>query len=134
MERIFRTRIFTRWAKGVGLTDEILCKAVAEMVGGLIDANLGGGIIKKRVALPGRGKRGGGRTLVATNFAGCWFFLYGFEKSNSADIAIDELKALRQVAEELLELDDYSLLVALRAGKIIEVSNGYDQTEKPHPG
>ncbi|WP_345796587.1 type II toxin-antitoxin system RelE/ParE family toxin [Castellaniella sp. MT123] len=72
--------------------------------------------------------------MVATNFAGCWFFLYGFEKSNSADIAIDELKALRQVAEELLELDDYSLLVALRAGKIIEVSNGYDQTEKPHPG
>jgi hypothetical protein len=41
---------------------------------GLIDANLGGGIIKKRVALPGRGKRGGARTLVATNSANRWFF------------------------------------------------------------
>ncbi len=58
-----------------------MCKAVSEMERGLVDADLGGGVVKKRVALPGRGKRGGARTLVATNRGDRWFFVYGFEKS-----------------------------------------------------
>ena len=62
------------------LTQEALCLAISEMENGLIDAELGGGIVKKRVALPGRGKRGGARTLVATNKGSLWFFVFGFEK------------------------------------------------------
>ena len=49
------------------LNDAMLCQAVSEMERGLLDADLGGGVLKKRIALPGRGKRGGIRTLVATN-------------------------------------------------------------------
>lgn len=68
------TRHFSRWLGKTDLSVEALCRSVEEMERGLIDANLGGGIIKKRVALPGRGKRGGARTLVATNSANRWFF------------------------------------------------------------
>ena len=62
------------------LKDNALCAAVSEMRQGLIDADLGGGVVKKRVGLAGRGKRGGVRTLVATNRGNRWFFVYGFKK------------------------------------------------------
>jgi len=75
---------------------------VAEMTQGLIDADLGGGIVKKRVGLAGRGKRGGARTLVATNKGNRWFFVYGFEKNDRANIADDELEALQDIAKQLL--------------------------------
>ena len=58
MKRVFMTRQFSRWLSKTELSIEALCRSVEEMERGLIDANLGGGIIKKRVALPGRGKRG----------------------------------------------------------------------------
>ena len=67
VRRVFKTRHFARWVRKTDLTDDALCKAISEMVAGLVDANLGGGVVKKRVALPGRGKSGGARTLVATN-------------------------------------------------------------------
>ena len=65
--RVFKTRFFSRWMRKTELTDSALCRAVAEMAQGLIDADLGGGVVKKRIGLAGRGKRGGARTLVATN-------------------------------------------------------------------
>jgi hypothetical protein len=72
MQRTFKTRYFSRWMRKSGLTDSMLCQAVAEMVRGLIDADLGGGVVKKRVALPGCGKSGGARTLLATNRGDRW--------------------------------------------------------------
>jgi hypothetical protein len=74
------------------------------MTSGLVDAELGGGVVKKRVALPGRGKSGGSRTLVATNKADRWFFLFGFEKSERANISDQELHALQSAAADLLKL------------------------------
>lgn len=111
-----------------GLTDEALCEAVSEMTQGLIDADLGGHVMKKRVALPGQGKRSGARTIVATKLAGRWFFLYGFGKNERANIDKDELKTLQEVAKELLEFDDRQLATALSVGEIVEVCNGNDQT------
>jgi len=63
MRRVFRTRTFTLWMRKAGLTDDALCDAVSEMAQGLVDADLGGHVLKKRVALSGQGKRGGGRTM-----------------------------------------------------------------------
>lgn len=77
--RIFKTRTFQRWAAKVGVNDRALCDAVAKMECGLIGADLGGNLYKQRVALPGHGKSGGTRTIIATRFAGVLFFLYGFE-------------------------------------------------------
>lgn len=85
------------------LTDSVLCKAVEEMESGLIDADLGGGLIKKRVALPGRGKSGGARTLIATNKSDRWFFVFGFEKNEMENIEPAELNALKAYAPRLLQ-------------------------------
>jgi hypothetical protein len=73
MRRVFRTRLFTRWMRKTSLADDALCAAVAEMAQGLIDADLGGQVIKKRIALPGQGKRSGARTIIATKMADHWF-------------------------------------------------------------
>lgn len=59
MSRIFRTRTFSRWMRKIGFTDGALRGAVSEMDKGLVDADLGGHVLKKRIALPGQGKRGG---------------------------------------------------------------------------
>ena len=87
------------------LTDEALCAAVSEMQAGLIDADLGGCVVKKRVALPGRGKSGGARTLVATNKDNRWFFVFGFEKNERTNINKKELEALQYIAADLLRLN-----------------------------
>ena len=75
---VYKTRWFDRWANKQGLTESYLCVAVREMTAGLYDADLGHGLLKKRIARPGQGKRGSFRTLVASNKENRWFFLYGF--------------------------------------------------------
>ena len=67
---IYKTRWFERWARRQDLSSRALCEAIREMQAGLYEADLGGGLLKKRIARPGQGKRGGFRTLVATNRGG----------------------------------------------------------------
>jgi hypothetical protein len=117
----FKTRTFAKWANGAGLDDDALTIAVAEMERGLIDAHLGGEVVKKRVALPGRGKRGGVRTLVAFRQEEKAFFVFGFAKNERADISSDELRALKFLAKELLNYPAMSLTKALQAGELIEI-------------
>jgi len=100
MQRVLKTRFFCRWMRKTTLTDELLCLAVQEMRKGLIDADLGAGVVKKRIAVPGRGKRGGARTLVATNKDTRWLFLFGFEKNVRANIRADEKEALQALAQD----------------------------------
>jgi hypothetical protein len=117
--RVFKTRQFAKWMRKTDLTDEALCLAVSEMVGGLVDADLGGDVLKKRVALPGRGKRGGARTLVATRRASRWFFVFGFEKNEKANVTSTELEALQWLAKQLLDLTGRQLEVAAQDGSLV---------------
>lgn len=98
--------------------------AALEVSQGLIDADLGGQVLKKRVALPGQGKRGGARTIVATKMDGRLFFLYGFAKNERSSIDKYELKVLQVVAGELLGFDNRELDIALAAGEIVEITDG----------
>jgi len=82
--RAFKTRTFQRWAGKVGVTDVALLDAVVLMERGLIDADLGGNLYKQRVALPGRGKSGSTRTIIATRFAGVVFFSMGSRRTTGA--------------------------------------------------
>jgi len=123
MKRVFMTRHFSRWMRKTALTETALCKAVAEMEQGLIDADLGGGVVKKRVPLPGRGKSGGARTLVATNRGDRWFFVFGFEKNERANIAAGELEALQAIAADLLKLAAKELDAQLETGALQEICN-----------
>jgi hypothetical protein len=127
MKKVLRTRTFTRWMRKTGLADDTLCRAVSEMMQGLVDGDLGGNLLKKRISLSGRGKRGGGRTIVATNRCDRWFFLYGFEKNERANISKNEIKALRELAAQYLAFDDKQIEWAVRSGKLLEV---YDEDNK----
>lgn len=89
---IYKTRHFHRWSRKADLPDQALYRAVVEIRQGLVDADLGGGIIKKRIALPGHGKRGSTRTLLATNRNDRWVFVFGFEKNERANISDNELE------------------------------------------
>jgi hypothetical protein len=124
---IFRTQTFTRWMRKVGLTDKVLCQAVVEISQGLFEACLGGNLVKKRVALPGRGKRGSTRTIVATNHDNRWIFLFGFEKNSRANLTSHELKALQELAGEYLSFNVLQLQVAVDNGNLSEV--GYEDTK-----
>ena len=101
----------------------MLISAVEEVEQGLVDANLGGGIVKKRIALPGRGKRGGVRTLIAFKKAHCVFFIYGFVKNAHANIDDAELRALKQYAKTLLGYGQKALSKAIEAKILIEIAN-----------
>ncbi|MBK5938550.1 type II toxin-antitoxin system RelE/ParE family toxin [Halochromatium roseum] len=121
MQRVFKTRFFCRWMRKTALTDELLCLAVQEMQKGLIDADLGAGVLKKRVAVPGRGKRGGTRTLVATNKDTRWLFLFGFEKKARANIRAEEKEALQALAQDWLARSNAELDQALATGALEEI-------------
>ena len=109
MRRVFKTRAFNRWMRKTPLIDTALCTALSEMERGLVDADLGGAVPKKRVALPGRGKSGSVRTLVATNRSNRWFVLFGFEKNERGNVSAKELEALQAIATDLLRLSSAEL-------------------------
>ena len=119
--RIFKNKVFHKWAEKEGLGDDILRIAVDEMERGLIAADLGGHVVKKRVAVGDQGKRGGVRALLAYKSGDKAFFIYGFAKNARANVSMDELKALKYLAKELLNYSDRALVKAIRHGALIEV-------------
>ena len=126
MVKIIATNAFSRWMKRAGIRDVDLLGAVAEMSRGLIDANLGGDVYKKRFGVAGRGKRGGARTIVATRKGDRWIFLFGFEKNERSNIRTTELIALQKLAKTLLDLHDWDLARAVAAGELKEIEDGHE--------
>ena len=121
MTRSFKRRDFARWQTGERLPDTVLCKAVREMESGLVDADLGGLLYKKRVARPGSGKSGGYRTLLAARIGSRYVFLHGFPKSTTANITREEKRALQFAGKVFLELPVGNLSKALQSGVLLEV-------------
>lgn len=110
------------------LTDDALCAAVREIAQGLIDADLGGGVVKKRVALAGRGKRSGARVLIATNKGDRWFFVFGFEKNERANLNSQEKEALQALAQDLLLLTSMQLDTKIEDDSLQEIC--HDHSDK----
>lgn len=121
MTRVLKRKDFARWQASEKLSDAALCKAVQEMEDGLIDADLGGFLYKKRVARPGGGKSGGYRTLLAARIGSRYVFLHGFPKSDKANITQEERKALQFAGKAFLELTREGLSKALESGFLAEV-------------
>ena len=119
--RVFKNAWFGRFARKEKISAAALLEAVERAEKGLIDADLGGGLVKKRVPLPGRGKSGGARTLVATNKTGRWIFVFGFEKNERDNIEDAELAALQNIAADLLKLDAKDLYAAVASGVLQEI-------------
>jgi len=120
---IFKTKWFHKWAIREGISDRILAKSVTEMNQGLIDANLGGNVYKKRVGLHGRGKSNSIRMLLAFREGERAFFIYGFAKNERDNINEQELKALKTYARELLGFSNIALEKAIKTKVLIKVNS-----------
>ena len=105
----------------MGIGDAALCEAVLRARRGLVDAGLGGGVIKQRIAREGGGRSGGFRTIVLFRRGELAFFVYGFAKSGRENLRRDELETFRLLADEYLALDRTGLAAAEAVGAIIEV-------------
>lgn len=125
--RVFKTKAFVRIARKEGISDETLREAVRRAQSGLVDADLGGGVIKQRVARPGQGRSGGFRTLIAFSDGKISVFLYAFPKSDRDNIDKDELASLREIAKAWFEADSKALAKALKDGVVKEIK--YDESE-----
>lgn len=119
--RIFKNKSFARFAKKADLDDPTLRKAVDDAERGLIDARLGGGVIKQRVARAGQGKSGGFRTIILYKAHALAFFVHGFAKKDRENIEGNELAALKLLASQMLSYDDRAIARAVESGTLIEV-------------
>ena len=120
--RIFRNMPFTRFAKKSRISDVSLCKAVMNAERGLIDADLGGGVIKQRVAREGEGKSGGFRTMILFKTGTRAFFVHGFAKNKMDNISDNDLVLLRRLAAEMLNYNETELTKAINNSLLIEVT------------
>jgi hypothetical protein len=121
--RIFKTKALTRFARQNRIPDASLVAAVERATRGLIDADLGGRIIKQRVARAGEGKRGGFRLLIGFGSERS-VFLFGFAKNERENIDDAELTTLREIAASFLTASDAKLEQALKDGTLTEVQDG----------
>jgi len=126
---IFKNKAFARFTRKESITDQDLCRAAAEVQNDEYDADLGGGVYKQRVAREGGGTSGGFRTLVLFKKGKHTFFVYGYPKSARSNIRTDELKALRKLADQLLNYSAKEIATNVRAGALIEVRCDDDEVQ-----
>ena len=121
--RVFKTKRFGRFARKTSIGDAVLHAAVAAVQQGLVDADLGGGVLKLRIARQGEGKSGGYRTIVLFRAGTRAVFAYGFAKNERSNIRDDEVADFRKLAAAILAYDDSDLAIAIETGALIEVSD-----------
>lgn len=119
--RVFKNRPFTRFAWKAGIGDEVLCATIQEVTRGLIGADLGGGVIKQRIARRGQGRSSGFRVLIVFRAGTRAFFVHGFAKNERDNIQKRELIALKKLASELQAYDDKAFARAVASGTLVEV-------------
>lgn len=119
--KVFKNAWFERFSKKQGLADGALWEAVERAERGLIDANLGGGVVKQRVARLGQGRSGGFRTIILYLAGESAFFVYGFAKADKENISRQELAAFRKAASHVLALSDEHLDLLIANGQMLEV-------------
>lgn len=119
--RLFKSKAFARFARSRDITDEDLCEAIARAEKGLIDANLGGYVMKQRIARDGEGKSGGFRSIIFFKSGDKAIFVHGFEKSAKANISTDELKEYKAAAKIILKYSDEQMNLAVASGAYVKV-------------
>ena len=121
--RIYKNRWFAKYASREGISDAALMSAVEQANSGLVDADLGGGLIKQRVARDGGGKSGGYRTLVFFRHEEMAVFAFGFAKSSKANLNAVELRIYKFAAKIVLALTQAQLDTEVDEGRLFEVND-----------
>jgi hypothetical protein len=125
--RIFKNAWFTRFARKEKIGLQALWEAVERAEMGLIDAHLGGGVIKQRIARPGQGKSGGYRSVVFYRMGERAFFVFGFSKNAQDNISHEEETQFKNAAKVILALSDDQIRLLIENGKLEEVTpNGQE--------
>lgn len=119
--RIFKNKAFVRFARKARITDTVLCAAISDVSRGLVDADLGGGVVKQRIARQGEGKSGGFRTIILFRVRERAFFVHAFAKNEQDNIRDDELAAFKMLAAEMMTYNDDALTRAMANGTLMEV-------------
>lgn len=119
--RVFKGTRFERFARKEDISDAMLCEAVANIEKGLIDADLGSGLIKQRVARVGGGKSGGYRTLIFFRAETRAVFVFGFAKNDRANLNAEEEATLRKAAKLTLAFSEAQMDAEVAAGRLLEV-------------
>ena len=115
------TKAFARFARRERIGDHALCEAVERIAKGPVDADLGGGVFKQRIARSGQGKSGGVRAILVLRRSERAFFVHGFAKSDRENLRQTELRAVRALAVEMLRLNEADLDAMLANESISEV-------------
>lgn len=121
--RIYKTKWMARYTRRQRISNQSLTEAITRAGRGAIDADLGGGIIKQRVARSGRGRSGGHRMLIAYRAGDRAVFLYAFAKNERENIGADELQTLREIGATWLSADRRRIAHALEAGILQKVTD-----------
>jgi hypothetical protein len=119
--QVFKLKTFARFTRRERISDVSLRDAIDRAERGLVDADLGGGLIKQRVARPGQGKRGGYRVIVGVRSKLRAVFLFGFAKNELDNIDDDQLATLRETAALWLAADAQKIERAIKDELLIEV-------------
>ncbi|TPQ31361.1 hypothetical protein C2U70_24235 [Bradyrhizobium guangdongense] len=122
--KIYKLKRVAQFTKRERIADRSLSEAVVRAARGLVDADLGSGLIKQRVAREGQGKSGGYRMLIALRSSRRAIFLFGFAKNETDNIDATQLKTLREAASLWLNADDRYITRAVEEGLLIEVQHG----------
>jgi hypothetical protein len=128
---VFKTKWLARFARRERLDDASLRDAIDRAERGIVDADLGGGLVKQRVARVGQGRSGGYRMLVAYRSGERAVFLYGFAKSERENIESDELQTLRDIGAGWLAADAKSIARAISEDVLQEVKDDYEDAAEP---
>lgn len=115
------TRAFARFARRERVPGAALAEAIARIGEGGIDADLGGGLFKQRVARPGRGRSGGWRTIIVYRAGDRAVFVHGFAKSAKSNLSPKELAELKRLAGAILAMKAKDVRAMIENGDWIEV-------------
>jgi len=131
---VYKGKAFVRFAKKARITDTDLWKAAQLANDGLVDADLGGGVIKQRIARAGEGKSGGSRSIILFKKNNRAVYVYGFEKKDVANIDRRELEAFRELAGVILGYTDAEIAKRVEDGALFDVeepeeNNGEETSE-----
>ena len=119
--RVFKSAWFGRFARKEKISADVLWEVVDRAEKGLVDADLGGGVIKQRIARPGESKSKGYRSIVLYRKGDKAFFVYGFPKSDLGNIRDDELEQFKKAAKTILSLSDEQIRQLIENGQFEEV-------------
>jgi hypothetical protein len=126
LTRIYKLRGFARFQRKERISDASLRKAVGSVEAGLVDADLGGGLVKQRLARAGQGKSGGYRTVIAIKRGDRAVFLYGFAKNERSNIDDEELEEFRRLARGFLGLTAKQIAALIADNELMEVTGDDD--------